>query len=107
MSLNKINFRTVVLVLMIVIVAVMRILSARKVLTPLSNFTPVGAMALFGGRYFNNKWKAYLVPLGALLLSDIITMQTIYKAQYDGFLYQGWSWIYASFVLMVVYGPFY
>src|SRR6266496_1357777 len=101
MSLNKINFRTVVLMGMIVFVAVLRMLSAGKVLSPLSNFTPVGAMALFGGCYFKDKWKAYLVPLG-----DIITMQTLYKAQNNGFLYEGWGWIYASFILMVVMGHF-
>jgi hypothetical protein len=106
MSLNKINLRTVVLIGMIVFVAVLRILSAGKVLSPLSNFTPVGAMALFGGCYFKDKWKAYLVPLGILLLSDIVTMQTIYKEHSTGLLYEGWGWIYASFVLMVVMGHF-
>ncbi len=106
MSLNKINFRTVVLILMIVIVALGRILTAGRALSPLANFTPIGAMALFGGCYFNTKWKAYLVPLGILLLSDVILMQTVYKEHSNGFLYQGWSWIYASFALMVTIGNF-
>lgn len=35
------------------------------------NFTPVGAMALFGGTYFASKRAAFAVPLAALLLSDL------------------------------------
>jgi len=106
MSLNKINLRTAVLILMMVIVAALRILGAGKVISPLANFTPIGAMALFGGSYFNQKWKAYLVALGTLLLSDIIMMQTIYTEHSNGFLYSGWGWIYASFALMVMMGHF-
>jgi len=106
MSLKKINLRTAVLILMIVIAAVMRVLSAGKVISPLANFTPIGAMALFGGSYFKDKWKAYLVPLSVLLLSDIVMMRTIYSDMGNGFLYQGWGWIYASFALMVVMGHF-
>jgi hypothetical protein len=106
MSLNKINFRTVVLILMIVIVALGRVLTAGRVLSPLANFTPIGAMALFGGCYFNDKWKAYLVPLGILLLSDVVLMQSVYKEHSNGFLYSGWGWIYASFALMVMIGNF-
>ena len=106
MSLNKINFRTVVLILMIVIAAVLRVLGAGKVISPLANFTPIGAMALFGGCYFKDRIKAYLVPLTTLLLSDVVMMQTIYREHAHGFLYSGWGWIYASFALMVMIGHF-
>jgi len=60
MSLKKINIRTVVLILMILAAAAMRLVSFKYPLV-LSNFTPVGAIALFGGAYFTDKWKAYLV----------------------------------------------
>jgi hypothetical protein len=36
------------------------------------NFTPVAAMALFGGAYFTKKWMAFLIPILAMILSDII-----------------------------------
>jgi hypothetical protein len=36
------------------------------------NFTPIGAMALFGGTYIANKRWAILLPLIALLFSDIV-----------------------------------
>jgi hypothetical protein len=106
MSLNKINLRTFVLILMIVITALLRVAFTGKTLSPLANFTPIGAMALFGGCYFTDKWKAYLVPLGILLLSDVLLMQTVYKDFSHGFLYEGWGWIYASFALMVLIGNY-
>lgn len=35
------------------------------------NFTPVAAIALFGGAHFSRRWLAFLVPVAALLISDI------------------------------------
>ena len=35
------------------------------------NFTPIAAMALFGGAYFGRKYLAFAVPLLAMLLSDL------------------------------------
>ncbi len=36
------------------------------------NFTPIAAMALFGGAYLGHRWLAFAAPLGALLLSDLV-----------------------------------
>ncbi len=36
------------------------------------NFTPIAAIALFGGAYLNRKYLAYFVPIAALFISDII-----------------------------------
>lgn len=35
------------------------------------NFTPLGAMALFGGAYFGSRWAAFILPVLALLISDV------------------------------------
>ena len=35
------------------------------------NFSPIGAIALFGGAYLNRKFIAYLVPTMAMALSDL------------------------------------
>jgi hypothetical protein len=70
MSSQKVNVRTIVLVLMILVATAFRLLSYEfKVL---SDFTPVGAIALFGGSYFSEKWKAYLVVLVTFILSDML-----------------------------------
>jgi hypothetical protein len=36
------------------------------------NFTPVEAIALFGGAYFTDRRLAFMVPLAAMFLADII-----------------------------------
>ena len=41
------------------------------------NLTSVTALALFGGAYFSNRWQAFLVPLIALVVSDV--MLGLYK----------------------------
>jgi len=35
------------------------------------NFTPVAAIALFGGAYINRKSLAFLMPIAAMLISDL------------------------------------
>jgi hypothetical protein len=42
-----------------------------RLLPHLPNFTPITAIALFGGLYFTNKSMAYLVPLFIMVLSDL------------------------------------
>jgi len=71
--------------------------------TPLSNFTPIGAMALFGGKYFSEKWKAYLVPLLTLWLSDLFLSYFVYYHKVVLF-YDGFYWTYGSFALAVLIG---
>lgn len=70
MSSQKVNARTIVLVLMIVAATAFRVLSYK--LQFLSDATPVGAIALFGGAYFGEKWKAYFVVLITFVLSDML-----------------------------------
>jgi hypothetical protein len=36
------------------------------------NFTPVAAMALFGGTYLGKKYLAFIIPFAAMLLSDLV-----------------------------------
>ena len=52
------------LTVMIVLAALSRILPHPY------NFTPIEAMALFGGAYFANRWLSVAVPLLAMLLAD-------------------------------------
>jgi hypothetical protein len=102
MSTQKINPRFAVLLLLMIIVAAMRIPNAAQ-LTPWANFTPIGAMGLFGGTYFTSKWKAVAFPLLTLLVSDLIINLFVFKGQY-GAMYSGWYVIYGIFALIVFYG---
>jgi hypothetical protein len=62
------------------------------------NFTPIAAIALFGGAYFTNRWSGFLIPLAALLISDALM----------GF--NGWAFaeqviaVYGSFTLISLIG---
>jgi hypothetical protein len=40
-----------------------------RLIPHLPNFVPITAIALFAGRYFN-RWWAYLIPIGAMLITD-------------------------------------
>jgi hypothetical protein len=101
MSLQKINTRNIVLVLMILAATAMRIVSY-KYPTVLSNFTPVGAIALFGGVYFTDKWKAYVVVLLSLFLSDVV-INHFYTSQWT-FFSSDTFWNCVCFSIMVFIG---
>lgn len=64
------------------------------------NFTPLAAIALFGGALFPTRASAFIVPLGTMLLSDVVLAITTY----------GWGglgvmpFVYTSFALTVCLG---
>ncbi len=45
------------------------------------NFTPVEAMALFGGAYFADRWLAVLMPLAAMVIADAVIAVAIPSSQ--------------------------
>ena len=57
------------------------------------NFSPIDAMALFSGAYLGRRGIAFVAPLAALLLSDLVL----------GF-YNGMATVYATVALIVVVG---
>ena len=64
---NKIwNTRFAVLTGIIIAAAFMRLIPHWP------NFTPIAAMALFGGAYFGRKFLAFAIPLAAMFLSDLL-----------------------------------
>ena len=71
---------------------VLAVVAARWLPHP-PNFTPVTALALFGGATFANKRVAFFVPLLGLFLSDLVL----------GF-YSITPVVYAAFALIVVLG---
>ncbi|MDN3654094.1 hypothetical protein QWZ08_00565 [Ferruginibacter paludis] len=102
MTTEKINPRFAVLAIFMLAVAAMRIPNAAQ-LTPWANFTPIGAMGLFGGTYFTKQWKAILFPLLTLFASDLIIQAFIFNGKY-GIMYSGWYWIYGIFIFITFIG---
>ena len=81
------NLRTVTLASIILGAALTRLLPHPF------NFTPIGAIALFGGAHFARKYLAFLVPLAAMLVSDLML----------GFHNSMWA-VYLAFILTVGIG---
>jgi hypothetical protein len=75
------------LAMMIVLAALSRLLPHPP------NFSPIEAMALFGGAYFAKRWLSIVVPLLAMLLADF----------FIGF-HSGMPVVYGSIVLISVLG---
>jgi hypothetical protein len=104
MSLKKFNPRMLVLLAIMLLAAVVRIVLTKEAkMSPLATFTPLGAMALFGGAYFSKSYKAFLFPLLTLWMSDIILNKFVYYGEWR-FFYEGFYWTYGSFVLIAFAG---
>lgn len=101
---KQVNIRFFILLGITILVGTWRIVSHKSDYSALSNFTPIGAMALFGGAYFKERWKAFSFPLLALFLSDIVMMKIFYSDLSNGILYNGWYWTYGAFIFMVIIG---
>ncbi|WP_158828354.1 DUF6580 family putative transport protein [Mucilaginibacter lacusdianchii] len=70
----------------------------------LSNFTPMGAFAIFGGAYFADKWKAAVIPVVTLFVTNIF-INYLYFSKLIWFNTES-LWLYASLVIMVWIGSF-
>jgi hypothetical protein len=85
--------RFVFLITTIVIAAVTRLLPHPN------NFTPVAAIALFGGACFSNKKLAFIVPLAIMFLSDV-AMELAYGYGFHNTL----GYVYVSFIITSAIG---
>ncbi|MEO8148672.1 MAG: DUF6580 family putative transport protein [Bacteroidia bacterium] len=90
--------RNTVIFSMICIAALFRLIPLEY---RMANFTPVGAIALFGGAFITNKKYAILLPLSVMFISDIILQIT----GQHGF-HMLMPWVYGSFVLITLLGRF-
>ncbi len=72
------------------------------------NFTPIGAIALFGAAYFANRYVALLIPLVSLWVSDLVINNVVYAQYFEGFVFfhTGFYWTYLSFILIGLLGFF-
>ena len=87
--------KTKIILILIAIAAVSRLLPHPH------NFSPVGAIALFGGCYIANKRLAFLLPVGLMLLSDLL-LELFYGTGFHPIM----LWVYASFAVITAIGLF-
>ncbi|MCB0580286.1 MAG: hypothetical protein KDD10_13370 [Phaeodactylibacter sp.] len=100
---NKIQLRFGILSIIVLAAALSRLLPHPY------NFTPIGAMGLFGAAYFSRKYLAFLVPFLAMWASDLLLNNLLYARMYpefygDSFVWFGSLWVYASFAAIVGLG---
>ena len=96
---NKINISYVVIISLILFA------SFSRIIPHMPNFTPVGAMALFGGAHLKNRYHAFLIPISSLWVSDLILNNFIFSFYSDfTWFYPGFLWQYTSFILIIIIG---
>ena len=102
MEKNKINLRFGVIALMILLAALSRLLPHPP------NFAPIGGMALLGAAYFSKKYWAFIIPIVAMWISDLVLNNVVYGQYFDHFVwfYSGSLFTYGAFVLIVFWGVF-
>jgi len=100
MTEQKINLRFSLLTALILLCAFSRIISH------IPNFSPLGAIGLFGAAHFSKKWQAFLIPIAATWLSDLFINNVIYAQYYPKFtwFYEGFYWQYGSYLIITLTG---
>ena len=68
------------------------------------NFTPLGAIGLFGAAYLQRRWLAIFIPFAALFLTDLFLNNVIYSAYFSGFTWITSIYIYLAMGLVVLIG---
>ncbi len=89
------NIRFLTLVGIVIAAAAMRLVPHPP------NVTPIAAMALFGGAYFSSRAAAFMVPLAAMYLGDLVLGFFVYDF---GWFHAALPFVYGSFALTVCLG---
>jgi hypothetical protein len=83
-----------------VVLGAIAVCAAARLIPHPPNMTPIVGMALFGGACFTNRKLAFLVPLAAVLLSDIL----LGLVQYGTVTFLFTPYVYGCYVAIVCLG---
>ncbi len=91
-----------IILLSVILVALVLI----RVVFHIPNFNPLGAVALMGGILFSSKVLRWVVPIGSLLVGDILL--GISNTQNMEYLFStDFFFVYASFAAIILIGTFF
>ncbi|MDQ7818038.1 MAG: DUF6580 family putative transport protein [Melioribacteraceae bacterium] len=95
------NYTNTILLLIILV-------TLSRLVPHMLNFSPLGAISLFGAAYFKQRWQAFLVPVIAAWVSDLFINNILYSHLYPTFtlFYEGFFWQYGSYVFITLGGLF-
>ncbi len=88
----------------LVLAALIFIAALSRVLPHPPNFSPIEAVALFGGAYFAKRHWALLVPLVAMFLSDMVLGLLRGGLYFEYFASAGYLLVYACILLSTLLG---
>jgi len=88
----------------LVLAALIFIAALSRVLPHPPNFSPIEAVALFGGAYFAKRHWALLVPLAAMFLSDMVLGLLRGGLYLEYFASAGYLLVYACILLSTLLG---
>lgn len=91
----------------IFIVSVIAIAAVFRLIPHWPNFTPVAAIAIMGGAFLANRALAFAIPVVAMAISDVLTVQLInfkYITVGEYFTSTGTLFIYLSVIAMTALG---
>lgn len=87
-----------------IIIAMVLLAAFSRLLPHLPNFTAIGAMALFAGAFLPGR-IAWLVPIIAMFISDLVINNVIYAEFYDQFVWTtpavGWSMLAIALIALL------
>lgn len=77
-----------------------------RLIPHMPNFSPLGAICLFGAAQFQKKWQAFVVPVAAAWLSDLFLNNIMYRQYFPEFTWfsAGSAWQYGSYLVIVAAG---
>lgn len=82
------------------------VLAFSRIIPHIPNFSPLGAICLFGAAHFYRKWQAFSVPIFSTWLSDLYLNNYIYNPQGSDFIwfYKGFHWQYLGYFFIALFG---
>lgn len=82
------------------------LVSMTRLVPHVANFTAVGAMAIFGGAMLRTRWIAFLAPVAAMFITDLVLNNIIYASYFDSFqlITPGFGWTMVALATMVLSG---
>ena len=66
------------------------------------NFAPLAGMALLGSAYIKESWKAWLLPVGAFWLSDLVLNNLVYAQYYEGFVLASQPFLFSAAAMLLI-----
>ncbi len=102
MNIKNLQPKAICVIAIILCFAIVRILFP-NVERGVIGFSFLGAIAVFGGATFKNKYLAFLLPIAIIFCSDLFINRFTYE---NTMFYKGWQYTYIAFLAMSIISSF-